>query len=238
MRFLESGRTALSLLGALSRTSFLRSGDFGRARGATTFRREIRRSCGWSGMSIAGVAIAFSLSMGGTSVSGQPAAVLPGPGSAPQPIQATRPGPAGDTAAASPGVLTQMGFVVAIAHAAGAAEACDLPVATRLRLCVQHLLPYWPDFTGQPVPTKADTSALAAIWKHGFIAAYTLQKNPNPPESCASLSEKISELPMWKRCDAGSMLSDTSAVGGEAPVRRGVPDGTGFGATARANREP
>ena len=124
-------------------------------------------------------------------------------------------------------VMTPTGFVVMAGRAAGAAAACEAPAATRLRLCVQRILPLWHSLNGQPDPTAAERQGLAGDWRDAFMGAYAMQSGPSPPATCQAVMREVSGLPLWRECGLQAAPSAPApALPGAAGPRSAVPDGS------------
>jgi hypothetical protein len=103
--------------------------------------------------------------------------------------------------------LSVFGFLVVTAHAAGAEQVCEPPMATDLRLCAQTIVDNWRALTGQQEPGAFVLGAVPVIWKHAFMTAYTLQSQPMPPVSCDVVRSEVRNFAFWTACGMRSPAS-------------------------------
>ena len=135
-------------------------------------------------------------------------------------VQSGRPAPV-ESSGSQPvplgSLISATGFVVAMAHAAGAQEACDSPAARSLRLCIEFILPRWHDITGQAVPAARESASFPVVWRHAFMTANTVQIT-SPPLSCAEVSARVAALPIWAQCGMAPHPGARSAPMGMPPA--------------------
>ena len=103
-------------------------------------------------------------------------------------------GAQGGAAGGEQTAVTVLGFVVAMGHAAGAAEVCQPAVAAVLRSCVERILPHWSAVSGQGTPSGRELAILPAVWYHAFVTAYEQQRSEKPPVSCREVQAELRKL--------------------------------------------
>ena len=95
-------------------------------------------------------------------------------------------------------------FVMVMGRIAGVQAVCRPAIPPYIRICVERVLPYWHELTGQASIDRGTMRALPAVWHDAFMRSYGLQSSARPPTTCAEVQEVMRTATVLRGCDVPS----------------------------------